>query len=377
MEEKTDSLTTKEPLDSLGARVFGMMAKNGRNSPSSGSVKKTRTKPSDNSSSSSSTLKAVKKTSIQSTDSPISLSSVSSSSSSSSGASSSTLAQSSSSSSDSTNSAGTTHATNGLDDTTHVAAQVPLPEEPKTSDQVVKLISKTDRTSFTLARDYVQSSKLIHKAWENDADESEFTLDLDEGQLTDVVKYLERHKGTVPSKSLPKPFLPPNFHDHCEDKWDADFITEVRCEKYRLWGLTIAANYMEIPPLLELTCCAIAMDVKGNYLKNIYEYFDMPLPADFKETKIDDDDEEEDKKESVSESSSSTANGDKPDVNKDETGEEKNDELPETESTSAGGSGDGEDHDMSDPDETTPRKKKDEEPPKKKRQKKTPRKKQG
>ena len=49
----------------------------------------------------------------------------------------------------------------------------------------------------------------------------------------------------------------------------------VDCENEQLFDLIMAANYMEIPPLLELTCRAVAQKVRGKTPEEIRRTFNI------------------------------------------------------------------------------------------------------
>ena len=66
--------------------------------------------------------------------------------------------------------------------------------------------------------------------------------------------------------------------------WYANFI---KLEQEPLFELCLASNYMEIPPLLELTSAAIAIQIKGKKTcKEIADHFG--IKREYKEPTVDD-----------------------------------------------------------------------------------------
>lgn len=56
--------------------------------------------------------------------------------------------------------------------------------------------------------------------------------------------------------------------------WDADFIRElVSEEEQRLYDVVLAANYLNVSPLLDLTCQHIASMIKGKTSEQIRDMF--------------------------------------------------------------------------------------------------------
>merc|ERR1719398_678473 len=56
------------------------------------------------------------------------------------------------------------------------------------------------------------------------------------------------------------------------DKWDADFV-DIKQEL--LFELILAANYMDIKPLLDLTCAKVASMIKGRTPDEIRKIFNI------------------------------------------------------------------------------------------------------
>lgn len=76
--------------------------------------------------------------------------------------------------------------------------------------------------------------------------------------LNRVVQYLRYHQDNPP-REIEKPLKSPNMSEVVE-QWDADFVD---LEQEQLFDLIIAANFLDIEPLLDLTCAKVASLMKG------------------------------------------------------------------------------------------------------------------
>ena len=85
--------------------------------------------------------------------------------------------------------------------------------------------------------------------------------------LKKVVDYLTYYKDKNP-KDIPKPMPSANLSEVI-DEWDVKFINSIELDN--VFDLINAANYMDIPPLLDLACAKIAslIYLRLKYIKNI------------------------------------------------------------------------------------------------------------
>merc|ERR1719440_2216534 len=74
-----------------------------------------------------------------------------------------------------------------------------------------------------------------------------------------------------PAKEIEKP-LKSAIMAEVVDSWDANFV-EVKQEL--LFELILAANYMDIKPLLDLTCAKVASMIKGRTPDEIRKIFNI------------------------------------------------------------------------------------------------------
>jgi S-phase kinase-associated protein 1 len=91
--------------------------------------------------------------------------------------------------------------------------------------------------------------------------------------LKKVVEFLVHWKDGEP-KSIPKPLPSANLKD-VTDEWNADFIMAL--ELPFTYDIINAANYMDVKPLLELSCAKVASLMKNKTVEQIRDYFNIPI----------------------------------------------------------------------------------------------------
>lgn len=87
--------------------------------------------------------------------------------------------------------------------------------------------------------------------------------------LKKIVEYLVHYKDTNP-KEIPKPLPNANLLE-VTDQWDVDYINAMELDS--VFDLINAVNYMDIPPLLDLSCAKIASLMKGKTAEEIRAMF--------------------------------------------------------------------------------------------------------
>jgi hypothetical protein len=90
--------------------------------------------------------------------------------------------------------------------------------------------------------------------------------------LTKVVEFLRKH-ASDPMKEIPRP-IPTNNLTEMVGEWDANFV---KLEQEPLFKLILAANYLDIPSLLDLGICQIACMVKGKEPEEVKKMFNIDM----------------------------------------------------------------------------------------------------
>ena len=88
--------------------------------------------------------------------------------------------------------------------------------------------------------------------------------------LKKVIEFCEHHL-QEPMTEIEKPLKSQNMADVVQ-KWYADFVD---VEQVLLFELILAANYMDIKPLLDLTCATVASMIKGKSPEEIRSTFNI------------------------------------------------------------------------------------------------------
>ena len=88
--------------------------------------------------------------------------------------------------------------------------------------------------------------------------------------LKKAAEFLEHYKDSEP-REIRYPLPKKEFKD-CVDMWDYEYIN---ISNEDVLELMLAANFMDIKPLLELTCAKIASVIKGKSTKEIQDLLNI------------------------------------------------------------------------------------------------------
>ena len=113
-------------------------------------------------------------------------------------------------------------------------------------------------------------SELVKSMMDEDDDDEDATVaeiplpNVKAQVLRKVIEFCEHHLSD-PMTEIEKPLKSQAMQDVVQ-KWYADFVD---LEQVLLFELILAANYMDIKPLLDLTCATVASMIKG---KTVSDY---------------------------------------------------------------------------------------------------------
>jgi S-phase kinase-associated protein 1 len=137
--------------------------------------------------------------------------------------------------------------------------------------KIINLIS-SDGIKVTIDEKSAQRSQLLKGLVQDFQGENEIPMpDIRGDVLKKVVEYLVHYKDTEP-KEIPKP-LPTNNLSEVTDEWDVNFINGIDLDTS--FDVINAANYMDIKPLLDLSCAKIASIMKGKNADEIRGMFNI------------------------------------------------------------------------------------------------------
>jgi S-phase kinase-associated protein 1 len=136
---------------------------------------------------------------------------------------------------------------------------------------VVKLAS-SEGTEYTVDRDIAEQSVLLKNMLE-DVGESENAIPLPNVTgpiLQRVIEWCTHHRND-PAPTQDDDTKQQKTSDDIEE-WDAEFV---KVDQGTLFELILAANYMDIKPLLDLTCKTVANMIKGKTPEEIRKTFNI------------------------------------------------------------------------------------------------------
>ena len=90
--------------------------------------------------------------------------------------------------------------------------------------------------------------------------------------LAKVIEFC-RHYAEEPMSEIEKPLKSANMHEVVQE-WYANYVD---VDQELLFELILAANYMDIKPLLDLTCATVASMIKGKTPEEIRAHFNIQV----------------------------------------------------------------------------------------------------
>ena len=135
---------------------------------------------------------------------------------------------------------------------------------------MITLVS-SDGEKMQISAKAAQRSQLVKGIIEDYPDDAEVPLNnVKSGILKKIKEYLEHYQDSDP-KEIERPLASQNYQD-CVEAWDFEFIN---IELDTIFEIILAANYMDIKPLLELASSKIASIIKGKTPEEIRKIFNI------------------------------------------------------------------------------------------------------
>ncbi|KAI5192428.1 S-phase kinase-associated protein 1 [Nematocida minor] len=127
-----------------------------------------------------------------------------------------------------------------------------------------------DAIKYTLSKKHYQQSILLcNLAEETVIPESGVEILVDSDVFKKIFEFMESH---MDDQEMPEDF---DTHDVLFTDFDEGFFLSI--EKALLFRLIAAANYLNMPLLLELCCKVIATSLKEKTTEEIKRYLDIPV----------------------------------------------------------------------------------------------------
>jgi len=146
-----------------------------------------------------------------------------------------------------------------------------IPNDSKGSDEKLLVTRRMAMMSNVI-------SEMLYDEDDEDYEEDIPIEDVNTEILKIVIKFLEKHQND-PMAEIIKPITDTNIKNLVSD-WDANFIEDLALDT--LYEVIMAANYMDIQPLLSLGLCRLACLVKGkdeNDVKSVLNLGDVEISA--------------------------------------------------------------------------------------------------
>ena len=145
--------------------------------------------------------------------------------------------------------------------------------------RTVHLVSQ-EGESFEISLENAKMSELVKTMIDEEEDEAqEIPLpNVRSAILAKVIEFVQHHK-IEPMTDITKPIKSNNMSEVVQE-WYANFV---KVDQEVLFELILAANFMDIKPLLVLTCATIASMVKGKTseeIPGIFKITDRPCIAE-------------------------------------------------------------------------------------------------
>lgn len=146
-------------------------------------------------------------------------------------------------------------------------------ENKEESKSKTKLVSQ-EGEAFIISTDVAKTSELVKTMIDEDAEDGE-TQEIPLPNVTSlvlckVIEFLNHHE-KEPMVEIEKPLKSQEMKEVVSE-WDAAFVM---VEQELLFELILAANYMDIKPLLDLTCAKVASMIKGKTPEEIRKTFNI------------------------------------------------------------------------------------------------------
>jgi S-phase kinase-associated protein 1 len=143
-------------------------------------------------------------------------------------------------------------------------------EEAKTGSTGTVILVAPDGQRVEVARNVAEMSVLIKEMLADDEDEDVPEIPLPNVQKDILDKVIEfcTHHVNDPMPEIEKPLKSNNMADVVPE-WDANFID---VEQSTLFSIILAANYLDLPNLLDLSCAKVASMIKGKTPEEIRKY---------------------------------------------------------------------------------------------------------
>ena len=139
------------------------------------------------------------------------------------------------------------------------------------TEDIVTLVS-TEGDKFEVPKNIAKQSKLVETMVDDDDDDDHEIpiVNVESKVLVKVIAFM-KHYDKEEMKEIQKPLTKNNIEELVQPFY-ADYVD---IDQDALFKLIMAANYMNVPPLLDLTCAKVASQIKGKSPEEIRKTFNI------------------------------------------------------------------------------------------------------
>eukprot|EP00558_Chaetoceros_sp_UNC1202_P010423 CAMPEP_0197247252 /NCGR_PEP_ID=MMETSP1429-20130617/27360_1 /TAXON_ID=49237 /ORGANISM="Chaetoceros sp., Strain UNC1202" /LENGTH=172 /DNA_ID=CAMNT_0042708119 /DNA_START=85 /DNA_END=603 /DNA_ORIENTATION=- len=147
-----------------------------------------------------------------------------------------------------------------------------------TEDNPTVVLISSDSERYEVPLKVARMSEVVNSLFPEDSDdpiEPEVPCPKVSGPiLKKVVEYCKHYQDEAMQK-IETPLQGKTVEEIVKPKWYADFC---KVDREVMFQLVAAANFMNIKPLLDLTCLAVSVSIKGKSVEELREIFNLPAP---------------------------------------------------------------------------------------------------
>merc|ERR1711964_55809 len=139
-------------------------------------------------------------------------------------------------------------------------------------DEALLKLKSSQGEIFEIEPEVACMSTLIKNMGDDSGTDEEIPLpNVKTAILSKVIDYCKFHKDE-PAEEIQKPLKSSNLAECGCREWDVEYVD---IEQEILFELILAANYLDIKPLLDLTCAKVASMIKGKTPEEIRKQFNI------------------------------------------------------------------------------------------------------
>lgn len=142
-------------------------------------------------------------------------------------------------------------------------------DDPSEEKQFILISQEDDKVS--VPKRIALMSELVKTMADGDKEEHEIPVpNVKTEMLKKVLDYCRYHVDS-PAREIEKPLKSTNMVE-VVSRWDAEYVN---IPQEALFELILAANYMDVKPLLDLCCAQVASMIKGKTTEQIRKTFNI------------------------------------------------------------------------------------------------------